>query len=852
MGLQKSQDPPFDRVQSVWAARAPVDAFVHVAHFIDEISLNRLEAAITQVFSQVVEPPSPEEVFSFDRKSVVQHSRWLRDGLATTLLMIAALGDEAEMQINGSTPQHFVDRVVKNIPGLRDDPRLIMSLSEQFPLLAEAAPGPLLDALEHLLKGEHVAVEAFFKNDDELFAPRSPHIELLWAMETLAWSPVYLARVAQLLVKLAKIDPGGKTMNRPINSLRSIFLSWSPNTHASIDIRLGILTSLVKSNDAVGWEMIVKLLPKRHDSSSPTHKPMFKEFGGSELKTLTYGDIWKSSSRVVDLLLELSGDSVERWCEVVVNIDNFEKEDQKKAVNKIEEYLEKSPAESVLLVWEKLHDELNRHKAFCYLDWTMKGDEIDRIEVLVNRFMPSDPMIRVKWLFDDWSPNIPDTRDADEILISKMRREALQDIFTSNGAASILDFAKKVKFPEFVAEATIDIVSDLEILLQMIESSYDDNPQLNSFASNLSQHARRKYASRWVVSFRKFATINGWQASKTAYLLLGWPDEKSTWENVAEFGIATESEYWKRKRGFPLKLDTEDVQFAVEKYLANDQAIKAVCAMHYAINEMPVEFILKALDKSVSEINASPNEFTSITSHYFEEAFDSLASRSDVSKMEVAQREYAYLALLRHRNKSLTIHLMMAANPGFFVQVLNDAYKADNADTSVEKVTDEMRRRATASYEILSSFEVVPGQTTEGIDQDRLRKWVSDARNLSAIAQRSTISDIFIGQLLAHAKSHSEDAPWPPVEICEVLQELDAPDILRGVQTERFNMRGVYSKAMQEGGEQERELAAKYRLWSNKGTAWPKVSSMLVRIAEQWDDSARDADMRAEKQKMRF
>jgi hypothetical protein len=649
MGLQKSQDPPFDRVQSVWAVRAPVDAFVHVAHLIDEISLNRLEAAVTQVFSHVIEPPSAEEVFSFDRKSDLLHSRWLRDGLATTLLMIAALGDEAELQINGSTPQYFVDRIVKNIPGLRDDPRVIMSLREQFPLLAEAAPDPLLDALEHLLKGEHVAVDAFFKNDDQLFAPRSPHIELLWAMETLAWSPVYLARVTQLLVKLAEIDSGGKTMNRPINSLRCIFLSWSPNTHASTDARSAILTSLVKFNDTIGWELIVKLLPKTHDSSSPTQKPKFKEFGESESKTLTYGDVWKSSSRVVDLMLELSGDRVERWCEVAANIDHFEKEDQKNAVNKIEEFLERSPAESVLLVWEKLRDELNRHKAFSYTDWALKGDDINRIEVLVNRFMPTDPMIKVKWLFDDWSPNIPDKGDADEILISKMRREAVQEILTSIGTVSVIEFAKKVKFPEFVAEATVDIVSDLEILLQLIESSYGENSQLNIFAGSLSQRARRKYASTWVDSFNKFATVNRWQASKIAHLLLGWPDEKSTWDNVAEFGTDTESEYWKRKRGFPLKLDTDDVEFAVEKYLANDQAIKAVCAMHYAINEMPVASILKALDKSVSEINASPREFSSIASHYFEEAFDSLASRSDVSKMEVAQREYAYLSLLRHR-----------------------------------------------------------------------------------------------------------------------------------------------------------------------------------------------------------
>ena len=67
---------------------------------------------------------------------------------------------------------------------------------------------------------------------------------------------------------------------------------------------------------------------------------------------------------------------------------------------------------------------------------------------------------------------------------------------------------------------------------------------------------------------------------------------------------------------------------------------------------------------------------------------------------------------------------------------------------------------------------------------------------------------------------------------------------------ERFNMRGVYSKAPLEGGSQERDLATRYRQWAAQ-TISPRTSAMLERIAISWDEDARRADVEAEQQKLK-
>jgi hypothetical protein len=90
--FRRMQDPPLDQEKTIWKIRAPVDAFVHVGHLIGPEDLARLEAAAKTVFSDVIQPPNPDELFSANPPRTL-HSSWLRDGIATTLLMIAALSE---------------------------------------------------------------------------------------------------------------------------------------------------------------------------------------------------------------------------------------------------------------------------------------------------------------------------------------------------------------------------------------------------------------------------------------------------------------------------------------------------------------------------------------------------------------------------------------------------------------------------------------------------------------------------------------------------------------------------------------------------------------------------------------
>ncbi|HEV2174961.1 MAG TPA: hypothetical protein VGR71_15415, partial [Nitrospira sp.] len=285
----KKGDSPIEHEGSVWQLVAPVDAFVHLAYLIGPEHLERLSTAAQEIFTEQdpsLDMSANEGIFSAIASKKLRHSSWLRDGIATTLLLFATLAEGAELHVPGGA-QTYVNRLVGSLPGLNKDWRVLASLREQLPLLAEAAPRPLLEALEQMLEGDPEGIRSIFQDTDAIFSS-SPHTGLLWGLEIIAWEAQHLARVGLILARLARIDPGGKLVNRPIESLRAIFLPWMPNTSATLSQRLAALDYIVANEPTVGWQLLLKLLPEYHSIGSRTAMPRFREAGPPETEVITH------------------------------------------------------------------------------------------------------------------------------------------------------------------------------------------------------------------------------------------------------------------------------------------------------------------------------------------------------------------------------------------------------------------------------------------------------------------------------------------------------------------------------------------------------------------------------------
>ena len=86
------------------------------------------------------------------------------------------------------------------------------------------------------------------------------------------------------------------------------------------------------------------------------------------------------------------------------------------------------------------------------------------------------------------------------------------------------------------------------------------------------------------------------------------------------------------------------------------------------------------------------------------------------------------------------------------------------------------------------------------------------------------------------------------------MERIASPQIGQGFNIGVLNGRGVTTRAIGEGGAQERELAAKYRRWAEqRAFDYPFVSSILERIASDYDrQAAREDDEAKVEKRLRY
>lgn len=863
-----SDNPILTKIDDAWVITAPVPAFALVINHITIGHLEKLSKIVNDVFKEIdptVDLPPDERPYAATRTKGMRHSTWLRDGLAETLLRIVVIGDrlkETGVIPNNQSCQSYVDQLIRILPGLSEDWRLLASLRNQLPVLAEAAPTPFLEALERLLQGEPEKIRPIFAEGDSMFG-HAFHPNLLWALETLAWEPNLLGRVALILARLAKIDPGGHLSNRPINSLREILLAWHPNTSANLEERLQVLDLIIEREPKIGWALLSVLLPNLHEIAHHTHEPIWKDFGRSNRKPLTRLIVWKAYEEFVNRALKYAGIESSRWKTLIGIYPNVAVSHQQEIEKGLEELSKADLSQEARKdIWETLREFVNRHRGFPESSWALPGDRLDRLDAIKAHFAPIDYLDQTAWLFNEHFPDIPFPRKPLEemkLALEKLRSDAIEELWKEGGITSLIALLDRVALPGLVAPLFLGLMQkqNEEETLNVFEKTTCGTDNQRAFARHLSGDGYKRFGDHWTDLVRSRATDSSWTAETIVNAILYYPDSMKTFDIVSSFGPEVEQCYWEERRGWFHADDSATFAFAIEKMLWARRALDIVAQLPNELAEINVEQILRILDQALEELNeGKTSRVVGDVSYWIEKLFDMLRGRNDVDKASLARREYKYLPLLtRHfEKKDLTLHEFLATDPDFFVEVLCDLYKPASRNQENDEITEEQHSRADFAWKLLQSWRQPPGVEKEGsVNGPKLREWVNKARLLAFKKDRANIADENIGKILFYFPTDPNDTAWPHIELRDLLENLESEHVERGIELEQFNSRGTTSRAFFEGGAQERALAQKWRNWADTlGVRWPRTKAMLDRIADYWEADAKREDLEAEKDRLRY
>src|SRR5262249_3150004 len=203
------------------------------------------------------------------------HSAALRQGICETLVILAVHGNNLFNERLGIHVEAKVNALIRRLLTPMT-PEKLFSQSDNLPLYAEAAPNEFLAILEEDLKQPEPQIYALMKPAGSGVLAGCPRTGLLWALENLAWKPEQLLRVSFILAKLAERKIDDSWMNRPDNSLFSIFRWWMPQTAASLDQRKAALEAITKRFPLVGWQLCLQQFNRDSQIGHYNHRPRWR------------------------------------------------------------------------------------------------------------------------------------------------------------------------------------------------------------------------------------------------------------------------------------------------------------------------------------------------------------------------------------------------------------------------------------------------------------------------------------------------------------------------------------------------------------------------------------------------
>ena len=209
--LAKLDDAPVLRIGAVWKAKSPLELLNLFGGHITRSELDRFFLIAREMLvapDPQLDLPDEQRFSAAVYGKVHPYSGLLFESVCDALVKLAVRGSE-QSGLHALGIEARVGRLVHDLLNDADAQRWL-SLASHLPMLAEAAPSDFLTAVEKSLRLSSTPVTRLLSESATSgIGGKCWHAGLLWALETLAWAPPQLARVALLLAQLTRVPIQG-------------------------------------------------------------------------------------------------------------------------------------------------------------------------------------------------------------------------------------------------------------------------------------------------------------------------------------------------------------------------------------------------------------------------------------------------------------------------------------------------------------------------------------------------------------------------------------------------------------------------------------------------------------------
>jgi len=850
------EESPILQIGETWRLTSPMDIWTTLGSYLTKSDIENIETVFNSAYKNgnpEFQPETDDKFLSLFTKEK-KYSKWIREGIIQSLILISRIGESVRIP-ELSKPQNWVDGL---IGGLLYDANneIWISVDNEMPLIAEASPASFLRSVQNSLTKEEPEILALFSEGRSFGFPTSKHTGLLWALEGLAWIPEYLYDASLILLILARLDPGGKLANRPINSLYEIFKPWHYQTLAPFEERMEILHQITKKEPKIGWKLLIGLLPGYRDISQNTHKMRWRIFDENLEIRYTSNEAFKTHSKILEILFQLFNNDEVQFSDLLDQTIFLKPDDRIKvldwALKICGNIIQKS-----YVSWNTIRNILGRHRTHKEADWALPEEDLDKYQQNYDKLMPMDVINQQIWLFNDHWPELADGFVSEDY---KLRQKELDDkrivackiFIESIGLEETLKLSDKVQELWIYGDALGNVIESIDEMVDVFKLLVGDVQKIRFLHSIIFRKSITN-GFDYIKSVYSRLVEEKFSSKEISHLFIPQNQSGELWDFLSHCDTVIQSEYWSQMFPRFYNVSIEETIYGIEKLVEFKRFFSAMKICFHSKDKIPTNILINVLRRGASE-EASEN-FT-IGGYEIEDLFNNLEKREDITSDVLTKLEWLYLPILgsygSNRNP-VALHKELAAKPEFFIEILCWIYKPKNVEEERKDLPEDfIQNRAHHAYLLLKSWDIIPGMTEDNsINKNKLFDWVKKSRKLAEEADRSEFADIHIGKVLA---KYPENPPhWPQEIIFELLEEINSDVILNNYASGHFNKRGVTSRGVYDGGKIERRRAAYFdKLAKDFKYKFPNVSGLFKNMSLDYLNRAEREDLEAERDKLEY
>lgn len=841
-------DSPISNVGTVWRLKSPMDAMSYASAYLTDRDLAKLKEICGLLIAD--DDPEAEDKVASDGWGMwqfkQQFSSDIKKGTYQSLILLSLINDESNRR------NIWVDDLLQE---LLNDWTLKRFLSNRtfFTLLAEASPEAFLDFLERTGKEIY----------DVIFTPQISHIgltgwniyytEVLFALEMLAWDEDYIYRVTSLLLRFSTYKNDSNYANKPANSLTDIFRFQLPQTFVKFENKIEILTSLSSSYRTQICELCFRILEGNGPRVlSQTHFYKWRHF--SDLSSPEYISVPVDDViAVVKLLLNCTIFSEDDICKLLKLSTN-------KCIRYCRTYIFNAITErkdsicNSEMIEHTLRDELTHHLSYPGTAWALSEKELEPYKTLLSDIEPKDVVLKYRWMFEDMFLRLPQKREMDfqkeSQMIQEIRNDAVKEILSERGRIGIWELVRVAKCPSSVVNSMIQLYGDgllQDVCLKFCENIVDIN-FLQTFFQNLFFQMDEDNYVRIIEEVRAYGNT-------CLSICLYAPRYNERLATIAnDFGEEIETLYWQNiKVAYVKKLNPIHVVDKLARVNRYDEALELI--YHKKDSQIPNSLkvnVIKGL------IFSGQRDFTPrVDWYYIGSVIEDLDKSEDPDIIsELIQIEFfAYRALEHHRDiNGLRLIKELMSKPELLMELMVMAYKSDDIKEEEEVSESEINNRnlmATCSFSILYNLSCCPGVDGQGnVNPEALRTYIYRLYELSVENHRSQVTDMVVGSLLGNLPRNDS---YPQDILGEIVEGLKSDSVDEHIQMRIFNSRGVTTRAFAEGGDQERELVALFKIYRDKVKfKYPRLAKIFTKMMDRYEYYANREDCVAQLEDLEY